>query len=283
MVHSLRRADFACDDPPTTTTGTSRSWWSLPCSKGQIRPAEQGRDQQRIRLYFWSLLPMNWSWNRYPSRVSKCDSTSSPGEWWLGGQVGPESTEQENLSNYPQRQDSDYGGNSQLSLGSCYHAAEARAKTKHFGLLGVYTFYFLLEIKHTLSPSASADSLLGVNGMRCLHPMSVSSWKESKNKVIFLEAGRDRLDGVGNESKFQRPSKQMFFFFVYDQVLFLKFFIIVDLQCSVNFCCTAKWPSYTYTYILFLTLSPIMCYHKWLDIVPCAIQQDLFACSLQMR
>ena len=54
------------------------------------------------------------------------------------------------------------------------------------------------------------------------------------------------------------------------------FLILVDLQCSVNFCCTAKWPSHTYIYIhiLFLTLSSIIFHHKWLDIVPCAVQQD---------
>ena len=63
------------------------------------------------------------------------------------------------------------------------------------------------------------------------------------------------------------------FYFVF---IFLKIiFIIMDLQCSVNFCSTAQWPSYTYTYILFLTLSFIMFHHKWLDIVPCALQQDL--------
>ena len=32
---------------------------------------------------------------------------------------------------------------------------------------------------------------------------------------------------------------------------------------------------YIYVYILFLTLFSIMFHHKWLDIVPCAIQQDL--------
>ena len=47
--------------------------------------------------------------------------------------------------------------------------------------------------------------------MKCVHPVSVSSWKESKNKIIFLGAGRDKLDGVENESKFQRPSEQMLF------------------------------------------------------------------------
>ena len=47
---------------------------------------------------------------------------------------------------------------------------------------------------------------------------------------------------------------------------FLFFSIVVDLQCSVSFCCTAAWPH------LFLTLSSIMFHHKWLGIVPCAIQ-----------
>lgn len=54
-------------------------------------------------------------------------------------------------------------------------AVDPRAKVKPFGLLVVYTFYFLLKIKHALYPSASADSLLGVNGMRCVYLMSVSS------------------------------------------------------------------------------------------------------------
>ena len=70
---------------------------------------------------------------------------------------------------------------------------------------------------------------------------------------------------------------------VTEQKISLKkfFFTIVDLQCSVNFCCKVKWPSYTYRYIydyiLFFTLSSIMFHCKWLDIVPCAIQQDLIA------
>ena len=36
------------------------------------------------------------------------------------------------------------------------------------------------------------------------------------------------------------PSKEIF-----------KFFIMVYLQCSANFFCTAKWPSYMYIYIIF--------------------------------
>ena len=42
---------------------------------------------------------------------------------------------------------------------------------------------------------------------------------------------------------------------------FLNFLIILDLQCSVGFFCTAKWPSYTFIYMVFFfffTLSSIM-------------------------
>ena len=63
------------------------------------------------------------------------------------------------------------------------------------------------------------------------------------------------------------------------------FSIIVDLLCSVNFYCTAKWTSHTHThiYILFLTLPSIMFHHNWVDIVPCVIQQDLIAHLLQTQ
>ena len=40
---------------------------------------------------------------------------------------------------------------------------------------------------------------------------------------------------------------------------------------------------YIHIYIIFLTLSSIMFHHKWLDIVPCAIEQDLIAYPLQMQ
>ena len=73
--------------------------------------------------------------------------------------------------------------------------------------------------------------------------------------------------------------------------IFLFFSLIVDLQCSVNFFCIAKWPSHICVWlsfsfshiILFLTLSSIMFHHKWLGRVPCAMQQDLIAYPLQMQ
>ena len=42
------------------------------------------------------------------------------------------------------------------------------------------------------------------------------------------------------------------------------FSVITGLQCSVNFYWTAKWPSHTYVYILFLTSSSVIFHHKWL-------------------
>ena len=63
----------------------------------------------------------------------------------------------------------------------------------------------------------------------------------------------------------------------------ISFFIIVDLECSVNFYCMVKWPSYTYVYIFFLTLTSIMFHHKKLDVIPCAMQQDLIAYAFEKQ
>ena len=43
------------------------------------------------------------------------------------------------------------------------------------------------------------------------------------------------------------------------------------------FCQLLLYSKVTQSYIHFLTLSSIMFHHKWLDIVPCAVQQDLIA------
>ena len=66
------------------------------------------------------------------------------------------------------------------------------------------------------------------------------------------------------------------FFFLMHSLLFKNLFYlsIVDLQWCVNFCCTEKLFNYIYIHIytfLFI-LSPIMVYHRILNIVSCAIQ-----------
>ena len=70
-----------------------------------------------------------------------------------------------------------------------------------------------------------------------------------------------------------------------DIFLDLSFSIVVDLKCSVNFCCTAKWSGhkYTHTHIVFLTLSSSMFHHKCLVIVPCAIQHVVITYPFQMQ
>ena len=44
----------------------------------------------------------------------------------------------------------------------------------------------------------------------------------------------------------------------------------VDLQCCINFCCTAKWFHFTYVYIFFFIFFSILVYHRNLNIVLCA-------------
>ena len=53
-----------------------------------------------------------------------------------------------------------------------------------------------------------------------------------------------------------------------------------DLQCCVNFSCTAKWLSfiymcvYIYIYVFFFIFFSIIVYQRILNIVPCAIQLE---------
>ena len=74
----------------------------------------------------------------------------------------------------------------------------------------------------------------------------------------------------------------LFFFLSYLSFLF-KNLIIVDLQCSVNSAVQQSDPFIHIYTCLFLILSSIMFHHKLLDIVPCAIHQDLIACPFQMQ
>ena len=60
-------------------------------------------------------------------------------------------------------------------------------------------------------------------------------------------------------------------------------FYYIYLEYSVSFSCITKWLSYTFIYILFLTLSSIKFHQKLLDMVPCAVQQDMIASPLQMQ
>ena len=55
---------------------------------------------------------------------------------------------------------------------------------------------------------------------------------------------------------------------------------IIDFQCCVNFCYTAKWSAihiymYIFAHTFFFMFFSIMIYYRMLNIVPCALQEDL--------
>ena len=54
-----------------------------------------------------------------------------------------------------------------------------------------------------------------------------------------------------------------------EQAFFFITFVEVEMIYNVNFCCTAKWLSYTYIYI------SIMVYYRILSIVAYALQKDI--------
>ena len=63
---------------------------------------------------------------------------------------------------------------------------------------------------------------------------------KSKSLVLLCDTVGSYSRGLGD----QKPAEDFF------KMIFI-FSIIVGLQCSVNVYCTAKWPSHTYTCILF--------------------------------
>ena len=60
---------------------------------------------------------------------------------------------------------------------------------------------------------------------------------------------------------------------LYVSYVSLNFFTRVDVHCSVNFCCTAKWTSHTSIHTFSYYLSSCSITSDWT--VPCVIQQDL--------
>ena len=54
-----------------------------------------------------------------------------------------------------------------------------------------------------------------------------------------------------------------------------KFFIIVNLPCSVSFCCSAKWPSYTYTFFF-----SHLYYSRWATLVSYSKQSTFIPSTL---
>ena len=85
--------------------------------------------------------------------------------------------------------------------------------------------------------------------------------------ILFSACGTGSI-WVSSTVKPKRTAEQhQFTGLNYLRNIFLFFnWSIVDLQCLVNFYCTAKWVSYMYICFMFFS---IMVYHRILIIVPC--------------
>ena len=77
-------------------------------------------------------------------------------------------------------------------------------------------------------------------------PVGYSPWDHKES---------DMAEQLTEEYRVGRISRRQFFFFFFPN------WSVVDLWCCVNFCCTAKWFSYTHIYILKIFFS-IMVYHR---------------------
>ena len=100
----------------------------------------------------------------------------------------------------------------------------------------------------------------------------------------FLTSAGSELLGWGWECSLQYPScalrgppghlpgRDAHHYTVLLESSFFFYFIIVDLQCSVNFCYTA-----IHVYTFFFLISSIMFCHKRLDIVLCVVEKDFIA------
>ena len=115
-----------------------------------------------------------------------------------------------------------------------------------------------------------------------LSPGTLQHLPNSFSKCDYNSILPDILDSIrSGKDKINRLSYSFLFFFF--SLLMIFIFCYSWFTGFCQFLHTAKWPSHTHTYFLFLTLSPITFHQKWLDIVPCATQQDLIAYSLQMQ
>ena len=125
------------------------------------------------------------------------------------------------------------------------------------------------------SPNVLFNSWLSLSSADNLGARS-PSWCEGVGSLILRYPSLDfphwcmRNLGAMTVAKYTGFGATCSFFFFF----FNFFWSIVDLQCCVSSCCTAKWISYTYTYIhpLFFRFFSHIDHYRVLTRVPCTIQ-----------
>ena len=88
--------------------------------------------------------------------------------------------------------------------------------------------------------------------------------------IGFYKCDNSLKDMISLEFLYLLPFSFLFCRYHCSFYFFIFYWSIVDLQCCVNFCCTAVIQ--LYMYIFFFILFSIMVYHRILNTVPCAIQ-----------
>ena len=134
--------------------------------------------------------------------------------------------------------------------------------------LGKVDFFFCLKIKKAISTWPSFCEIKC--GHKILNLLPKKEIREDISIQKFQETtphqipSQEELASTADLKKKKEKSHQ-----IWRQIFNYDFYcyIVVNLQCPVNFYCTTKWSHHIYIYIIFLILY-IMFHHKWLDIVP---------------
>ena len=130
-----------------------------------------------------------------------------------------------------------------------------------------HTYFFHIISHHVLSQEIGYNSLCYTAGPHCLSILNAS----------LTPSINPKLPVHPTPSPFPLAKTSLLsmsvslFLLILCQILasFRKFFI-VDLQCSVNFCCTTKWPSYTPPPTYIHSFSHIILHHVPSQVIRCS-------------
>ena len=99
-----------------------------------------------------------------------------------------------------------------------------------------------MELRSFSIPAKTAWRVVWVQTKNRLKVEEIIVNRKSTHKWAMIPVRNTAILGPGGHHRV----RQSYFFL---KILF--YWSIVDVQCCVHFCCTAKWFSYTYIYILF--------------------------------